>query len=72
MPETKRKTLEELDYIFDVPTRTFMLYQLIKALPYWLKRYVFFNGWSPFIRQMKGIWRQTRRGESVANVTGRE
>jgi hypothetical protein len=44
VPETKRKTLEELDYIFDVPTRTFMRYQLIKALPYWLKRDVFFNG----------------------------
>jgi hypothetical protein len=43
VPETKRKTPEELDYIFDVPTRTFMRYQLIKALPYWLKRHVF-NG----------------------------
>ncbi|PQE27877.1 hexose transporter protein [Rutstroemia sp. NJR-2017a BBW] len=43
VPETKQRTLEELDYIFAIPTRTFMRYQLTKTLPYWLKRYVFFN-----------------------------
>lgn len=37
VPETKQRTLEELDYIFAVPTRTFMRYQLSKALPYWIK-----------------------------------
>lgn len=41
VPETKQRTLEELDYIFAVPTRTHMRYQLTKALPYWFKRYVF-------------------------------
>ncbi|KAL1987952.1 hypothetical protein VTN96DRAFT_1936 [Rasamsonia emersonii] len=40
VPETKQRTLEELDYIFAVPTRTHMRYQLTKALPYWFKRYV--------------------------------
>ena len=40
VPETKQRTLEELDYIFAVPTRTHMNYQFTKALPYWLKRYV--------------------------------
>ena len=43
VPETKQRTLEELDYVFAVPTRTHMKYQLTKALPYWLKRYVLFQ-----------------------------
>lgn len=40
VPETKQRTLEELDYIFAVPTRTHMNYQLTKALPYWFNRWV--------------------------------
>lgn len=43
VPETKQRTLEELDYVFAVPTRTHMKYQLTQALPYWFKRYVFFQ-----------------------------
>ncbi|KZF19963.1 hypothetical protein L228DRAFT_214301 [Xylona heveae TC161] len=43
VPETKQRTLEELDYIFAVPTRTHVHHQLTKALPYFFKRYVFFN-----------------------------
>lgn len=43
VPETKQRTLEELDYVFAVPTRTHMHYQLTKAAPYWFKRYVFRN-----------------------------
>ncbi|KAL8692978.1 MAG: hypothetical protein Q9218_002095 [Villophora microphyllina] len=40
VPETKQRTLEELDYVFAVPTRTHMNYQVSKALPWWFKRYV--------------------------------
>ncbi|KAL2814236.1 hypothetical protein BDW59DRAFT_176517 [Aspergillus cavernicola] len=40
VPETKQRTLEELDYIFAVPTRTHMRYQLFEVLPWWFKRYV--------------------------------
>lgn len=40
MPETKQRTLEELDYIFAVPTRRHMSYQTKTALPYWFKRYI--------------------------------
>ncbi|MCJ1477790.1 hypothetical protein MMC13_006463 [Lambiella insularis] len=43
VPETKQRTLEELDYVFAVPTRTHMHYQLTQAIPWWFKRYVFFN-----------------------------
>ncbi|KAL8749747.1 MAG: hypothetical protein Q9199_007499 [Rusavskia elegans] len=40
VPETKQRTLEELDYVFAVPTRIHASYQLKKALPWWMKRYI--------------------------------
>ncbi|KAL8773575.1 MAG: hypothetical protein Q9209_001680 [Squamulea sp. 1 TL-2023] len=40
VPETKQRTLEELDYIFAVPTRKHMHYQVAKVLPYSIKRYI--------------------------------
>ncbi|KPM39435.1 hypothetical protein AK830_g7123 [Neonectria ditissima] len=43
LPETKQRTLEELDYIFAVPTRVFMRYQVTKALPWWIKRWILFQ-----------------------------
>ena len=43
LPETKQRTLEELDYIFAVPTRVFMHYQTTKWLPWFIKRYVLFQ-----------------------------
>jgi hypothetical protein len=43
VPETKQRTLEELDYIFAVPVRKFAGYQISTALPWWFKRWVFFN-----------------------------
>lgn len=36
LPETKQRTLEELDYVFAVPTRTHMRYQWGTVLPYWI------------------------------------
>ena len=43
VPETKQRTLEELDYVFAVPTRVHARYQITKALPWWFKRYVLMN-----------------------------
>lgn len=43
VPETKQRTLEELDYVFAVPTHTHARYQITKALPWWFKRYVLFR-----------------------------
>lgn len=43
VPETKQRTLEELDYIFAVPLRKFMSYQSGTWLPWWIQRYVFWN-----------------------------
>lgn len=43
VPETKQRTLEELDYVFAVPTGKFAKYQITKALPWWFKRWVLFQ-----------------------------
>ncbi|KAI1339446.1 sugar transporter-domain-containing protein [Xylariaceae sp. FL0016] len=43
VPETKQRTLEDLDYIFAVPNRTFAKYQINEAAPWWFKRYVLFQ-----------------------------
>ncbi|KAG0652789.1 polyol transporter 1, partial [Hyphodiscus hymeniophilus] len=43
MPETKQLTLEELDYVFGVPTHIHIAYQVKKALPYYMKRWVSFH-----------------------------
>lgn len=40
MPETKQRTLEELDYVFAVPTRTHMKYQAGPNLSWWIKTYI--------------------------------
>ncbi|GJN76174.1 sugar porter (SP) family MFS transporter [Purpureocillium lilacinum] len=43
IPETMKRTLEELDYIFGVPTRRHISYQVGTWLPWFIKRYVFFQ-----------------------------
>ena len=40
LPETKQRTLEELDYIFAVPMSVFMKYQVTKTLPWWIKHWI--------------------------------
>ncbi|KAL8895401.1 MAG: hypothetical protein Q9207_008190 [Kuettlingeria erythrocarpa] len=40
VPETKQRTLEELDHIFGVPTTKHMMYQVEKVIPYAVKRYI--------------------------------
>lgn len=40
VPETKQRTLEELDYVFAVPVWVHARYQLTKSLPYFVQRYV--------------------------------
>ncbi|KAG6001601.1 hypothetical protein E4U21_004004 [Claviceps maximensis] len=40
VPETKQKTLEELDYVFAVPDRVHARYQLGTVLPWWCRRWV--------------------------------
>jgi len=40
LPETKQRTLEEMDYIFAVPMRTHMKFQAGKMFPWWFRRYI--------------------------------
>lgn len=40
LPETKQRTLEEMDYIFAVPMRTHMKFQLTKELPWGIRRFL--------------------------------
>jgi len=44
LPETKQRTLEELDFIFGVPTRRHVAYYAGTWLPWAIKRYVLFQG----------------------------
>lgn len=41
LPETKERSLEELDYVFAVSTRQHMKYQVKEVLPWWIKRWIF-------------------------------
>ncbi|KAK8086853.1 hypothetical protein PG994_001827 [Apiospora phragmitis] len=43
LPETKQRTLEELDYVFAVPTKTFIHYNTTKWAPWYFKRWVLFQ-----------------------------
>lgn len=43
VPETKQRSLEELDYVFAMTTRRHAKYQLTQVLPWWIKRYIFFR-----------------------------
>ncbi|KAI2468444.1 hypothetical protein F4781DRAFT_422686 [Annulohypoxylon bovei var. microspora] len=44
MPETKQRTLEELDYVFAVPTSVFIKYNSTKVAPWWFRRYILRRG----------------------------
>lgn len=41
LPETKQRSLEELDYVFAVPMRTHMKHMTSKVAPWFFKRYIF-------------------------------
>ncbi|KAK2024728.1 hypothetical protein LX32DRAFT_731272 [Colletotrichum zoysiae] len=40
LPETKQRSLEELDEVFSVPTRRHASFQLKEVLPWWFNRYI--------------------------------
>lgn len=41
LPETKLRSLEELDYVFGVSTRAFAWHKLTEVIPWFVRRYVF-------------------------------
>lgn len=42
-PETARRTLEELDFVYAVPMPVFIRYQTTTWLPWFVKRYIFWR-----------------------------
>ena len=40
VPETKQLSLEQLDDVFAVPTRTFVRYNVTKKLPWWFNVHI--------------------------------
>ena len=47
LPETKQRTLEELDYVFGVTTRRHASFQMSEQAPWWFKRYLFMQKGAP-------------------------
>lgn len=45
--ETKQLTLEEIDQVFSVPTKTFLNYELTTWLPWFIKRHLLFQKSTP-------------------------
>ena len=43
VPETKRYTLEEIDYIFAIPTKKFIRYHCNIWLPWFIRHYVLWS-----------------------------
>ncbi|WRT67418.1 uncharacterized protein IL334_004389 [Kwoniella shivajii] len=56
-PETARRTLEELDYVFAVPVSTFAKYQSGTWLPWFIKRYIFWqkNAYLEPLYKLEGV-----------------
>ena len=75
VPETKQRTLEELDFVFAVPTRTHVRYQLTKALPYFIKRWVLFHKSAVLVPlytfdDVSGSGKGEKEGVEVMEVNG--
>ncbi|KAF2717661.1 hypothetical protein K431DRAFT_333869 [Polychaeton citri CBS 116435] len=47
LPETKERSLEELDYVFAVPTTRHASFQLFEVLPWWSKKWLLFQKVGP-------------------------
>ncbi|KAI6441159.1 hypothetical protein MCOR22_006724 [Pyricularia oryzae] len=65
VPETKQRTLEELDYVFGSPTAKFINYQCTKALPWWFKRWVLFDRNA----KLEPFYKEDRHAEHVQTTT---
>jgi hypothetical protein len=54
LPETRMKTLDELDEVFSIPTRRFVRYQVTEYLPWFVRRYVAWPFWRRDTTSKKG------------------
>ena len=64
MPETKGKTLEELDQVFSVPTHVHAAYGL-RQIPYFIRRYLFRRHIEP-----ERLYEKEEEEEEDVNETG--
>ncbi|KAI1619771.1 MFS transporter [Exophiala viscosa] len=64
VPETKQKTLDELDGVFSVSTRTFVKYQTTEYLPWFAKRYI--------LRQKEAELKPPAFGEEYERLVGQD
>jgi sugar porter (SP) family MFS transporter len=66
VPETKQRTLEELDYVFAVPTSKFVNHQVTQVVPWWFKRWVLFQRHA----QLKPLYQQDeiRKREQASDI----
>ncbi|KAF4535673.1 putative sugar transporter protein [Lasiodiplodia theobromae] len=73
LPETKQRTLEELDWVFAVSTRKHASYQLFQVLPWWIKRYMLFrkNLPSPELYHFESDEYRATTGRGSDDVEGR-
>ncbi|KAJ0370921.1 hypothetical protein COL154_001302 [Colletotrichum chrysophilum] len=74
LPETKGKTLEELDAVFSVPTRKFARYGLAQFFYFW-KRYIFRQDVGPpavphnnAVQYHKNTFEQEKQKDATARV----
>ncbi|KAF1816426.1 hypothetical protein P152DRAFT_388925 [Eremomyces bilateralis CBS 781.70] len=67
VPETKQRTLEELDYVFAVPTRKHVNYQTGSVLPWWFRRWILWhkNETCPELYHFEGVSNPYTRGEKA-------
>ena len=47
LPETKQRTLEELDYVFGVTTRRHVQFQSTEQFPWWFRKWILFRKGEP-------------------------
>lgn len=73
LPETKQRTLEELDYVFAVPTGTFVKYQTGTWLPWFIQRHVFRRKDAKLkpLYHFEGV-KENLKDEDVKNATHEE
>lgn len=69
LPETKQRTLEELDYVFAVPTMRHASYQTGTWAPWFFKRYVLFQKGAKLepLYQFEGLASDQTRSASVSS-----
>jgi hypothetical protein len=63
VPETKQRSLEELDFVFAVPMKKFMRYQIKEVLPWFFKYYILGNHAELRDLYQDNIWQPTGSDE---------